>query len=129
MQVLQCQWQGKTVVKILLLKSPGLFPRGWRNGEQSVLQRTAKRDHGVPGNPSWHAKRLKLLQSVPFLMESEAQQECWHSPFQPPSSVYHSNLLPNSGLLALQSQECVFVSLLSHCIHGVKPHSLQSGAD
>lgn len=26
MQVLKCQWQGKRVVKILLLKSAGLFP-------------------------------------------------------------------------------------------------------
>lgn len=100
MQVLQCQWQGKTVVKILLLKSPGLLPRGWRNGEQSVPQRTAKRDHGVPGNLSWHAKKLKLLQSVLFLMKSEAQQECWHSQFQPPSSMYHYNLLPNSGFIS-----------------------------
>lgn len=30
MQVLKCQWQGKRVVKILLLKSAGLFPEQWR---------------------------------------------------------------------------------------------------
>lgn len=45
-------------------------------------------------------KETELLQSVLFLMKSEAQQECWHSQFQPPSSMYHYNLLPNSGFIS-----------------------------
>lgn len=58
-------------------------------------------------------------------MKSEAQQECWHSQSSLQAACIIITYCQTLGLLALQSQEHAFVSLLPHCMHGVKSHSLQ----